>query len=169
MDVEVVNKWVTVTGASIAAIASVWNLLLQARGKRDRYIVGLGRAKPSIEPETMMHVVSHSDHPIELKDWGFIEPDGRLSSVQLDWEAGELQADEISHGGDSNLTARNARFESGYQRRTPVLGAFAITMTEKRPRLCFHGDVPVWRRMQVRSKVAWRGRAYLSERKLPVA
>ncbi len=91
MGVKEIGEWVTITGAAIAAITGIWNLLLQLSGKRDRFVVGLDSVSPTIERETMMHVVNHSDHRIKLTDWGFIEPDGSFQSVRMSWESGVLQ------------------------------------------------------------------------------
>lgn len=74
MDVESLTKQITLVGAVIAACTGVWSLWLQMRGKRDHYSVGTGTVRPEIIRETMIHVVSHSDHPIYLADYGFIDP-----------------------------------------------------------------------------------------------
>jgi hypothetical protein len=162
MEIESVGKWATTVGAIVAAIAAVWNLLLQMRGKRDRFIVGMGSATPTIEQETMMHVVSLSDHPITIADYGFILPSGRLESFRLAWEAGDLQPDELQTRGSSELPRRGALFEAGYIRSEPVLGAFAVSVTQRAPRICFYSDTPYWRRLQIRLLVLRRGESYLA-------
>ena len=93
MSWEEIGKQVTVIGAVIAAITGSLNLWLQMRGKHDRFVVRMGGLSPSIEPETMMHVVSLSDHPIKLTDWGFIENDGRFQSARIAWETDQLHSE----------------------------------------------------------------------------
>jgi len=154
--------WVTVVGAFVAAVTGVWNLSLQIRGKQDRFAVGLGSVSPTIEQETMMHVVSHSDHPIKLKDWGFIEPSGSLRSIPLSWETSDLQSDDIVSRGSSELVTRGAVFETGYLRRMNPIGAFAIGVTQQRPHICFDPDVPYWRRVSIRCRLLRTGTRYLA-------
>jgi hypothetical protein len=160
LGVKEIGAWVTVTGAAIAAITGIWNLLLQLRGKRDRFVVGLDSVSPTIERETMMHVVNHSDHRIKLTDWGFIEPDGSFQSMRMSWESGVLQSEEITNRGSTDLAIRGDTFESGYIRGIP-LGAFATSVIRRRPRICFDSDVPWWRRMRIRLRLLWVGSRYL--------
>jgi hypothetical protein len=153
---------VTVIGAVIAAVTGIWNLVLQMRGKRDDFVVGLYAVRPVLEEETVMHVVSHSDHPITLTDWGFIEPDGRLTSINMSWETGDLMSEEIVVRGSADLAARGATLESGYTRRKRPVGAFAISVTQSRPRVCFDSDTPYWRRLSVRWRLLRKGPRYLT-------
>ncbi len=156
-----ISDWVTVVGAVVAAITGIWNLLLQFRGKRDRFAVGLGSLSPNIERETMLHVVSHSDHLIRLADWGFIEADGSFRSFLMDWEAGQLHNEDVLSRGSSELSGFGAHFESGYERREQPLGAYAVSNTQKRPRLYFSSDMPYWRRIWIRLRL-WFPPHYLA-------
>lgn len=121
-----------------------------------RFLVRLGTVSPSIEPATMLHVVSHSDHPIKLTDWGFIGAKGSFHSFQLDWDAGELQNEEISSHGSSDLADRGAFFESGYVRMTEPLGAYAKSVMQTRPRLYFNSEMPYWRRGWIRLRLLFQ-------------
>ena len=76
MDIESLTKQITLVGAVIAAFTGVWSLWLQMCGMRDHFTVGLRTVRPEIIRETMMHVVSHSDHPIHLADYGFTDFQG---------------------------------------------------------------------------------------------
>jgi hypothetical protein len=162
MEIESVGKWATAAGAVIGAIAGVWNLLLQMRGKRDRFRVGMGTVEPTIEEETMMNVVSLSDHPIKIADCGFILPSGRFQSFRLAWETGDLTLDEFHSRGSRELAERGAFYEGGYVLRDRVVGAFAMSVTQRRPRLCFSSTTPYWRRVWIRLLTAWRGERYLA-------
>jgi hypothetical protein len=162
MEIEGIGKWVTVGGAVVAAVTGVCNLLLQLRGKRDRFRVGMGSVEPMIEEETIMHVVSLSDHPINIVDRGFILPDETFQSFRLAWEAGEFQGDELRTRSSGELTERGAYCESGYIRKGPALGAFARSVTQRSPRIYFCYDTPYWRRLRIRVQVLWRGSRYLA-------
>jgi len=157
-----ITGWVTVIGVLVAAVTGVWNLLLQIRGKHDRFAVGLGSVSPTIEQETMLHVVSHSDHLVKLKDWGFIEPSGSFQSIRMAWETGDLQSDDIVTRGSSDFALRGDVFETGYVRRSQPLGAFAISVTQSRPRLCFDPNVSYGRRLSIRCRLLWTGSRYLA-------
>ena len=162
MDFDEFTKLATVPGILIAAITGVWNLWLQIRGNHDRFVVGLGSVLPSIEQEMMMHVVSHSEHPIRLRDWGFIESDGRFQSARMAWETMQLHSEEIMHRGSTDLADRNDTYEYGYICGERPLGAFARSMTQQRPRICFSSDAPYWRRLWIRLWLLWVGSRYLA-------
>lgn len=161
MSVKEIGEWVTVVGASVAAIAGVWNLRLQLRGRRDHFVVRLGSASPSIEQETMLHVVSHSDHPVKLTDWGFIEADGRFRSFLMDWETGWLQNEEIISRGTSKLERFGAHFETGFVRKDTPHGAYAISITQRRPCVCFAPAMPLRRRLWIMGRL-WFQPQYLA-------
>jgi hypothetical protein len=99
MSIKDLTDYVTLVGALIAAAAGVWNLLLQMRGKRDRFLVRLGAMSPTIEEEPMLSAVSRSDQPIRLMDWGFIEANGSITSFLIEWEVGDLQSVQITSRG----------------------------------------------------------------------
>lgn len=161
MGVESLEKWVTVTGAVVAAVTGVWNLLLQFRGKRDVFVVRLGSVSPTVERETILHVVSHSDHSIKITDCGFIERNGSFCSIRMCWEAGSLQTDEITHRGSSDLAARSDIFETGYVRSEETFGVYAISATSRYPQIYFHSIMPYWRRIFIRGRLRFQ-RDYLA-------
>ena len=153
MTLDAFGKWVAAVGALIAAATGIWNLVLQLRGKRDCFIVRLGDIFPSIDRETMMHVVNLSDHPVKLVDWGFIEADGTFRSFRLDWEAGSLQNEEITSRGSNDLASFGDHFATGYVRRNEPHGAFALSSTQLRPRLCFSPVMPRYKRLYLRARL----------------
>ncbi|KXO83799.1 hypothetical protein AYK87_06525 [Stutzerimonas stutzeri] len=95
MDVDFWTKWATHAVAVVAAISGVWSLLIQLRGKRDSFKVGMGTISPEVLPEVVMHVVSVSEHPIKISDYGFIELNGQLTSIPMEAELSSY----ISHEG----------------------------------------------------------------------
>lgn len=105
-----------------------------------------------------MHVVSHSDHPINLTDWGFIEADGRFNSFRMAWETGGLQNEQITSCGSSEIERFGAYFETGYVRNDTPLGAYAISITQHRPTLCFDSEMPYWRRLWIRLRLLFQPR-----------
>ncbi len=152
MEIEI-GKFITGLGAAVAAVTGIWNVWWQTRGKHDRFMIGLGAVTPTIEKETVIYVVSLSDHPIILKDWGFIEPDGKFNSLPYAGEAGELRDEETVSRGNSKLGDRSATFEMGYERKQQPLGAYAISVTQKRPRLYFDDIVPHWQKTWIRLRL----------------
>ncbi|WP_415760591.1 hypothetical protein [Pseudomonas sp. LT1P18] len=161
MDVESLTKLITLAGAVIAACTGVWSLWLQMRGKRDRFTVGPGTVRPEILRETAMHVVSHSDHPIQLADYGFIDPDFQFSSIPLEQELYDFHDSHVFTRGESALEKRSDYFEIGYVRRDTPIGAFARSVTQSRPRIGFAYDTPLWKKLCVRTLILVKGRGYL--------
>ena len=161
MDVESLTKQITLVGAVIAACTGVWSLWLQMRGKRDHFSVGPGTVRPEIIRETMMHVVSHSDHPIELADYGFIDPDFQFASIPLEQELHDFQDSHVYTRGGSSLEKRSDYFEIGYIRRDTPIGAFARSVTQSRPKIGFAYDTPLWKKLRVRALLLVKGRGYL--------
>ena len=108
-----------------------------------------------------MHVVSLSDHPIQVSDYGFIDSDHRLRSIQLELE--ECFDDtQVIGRGESLLDGYSSIFERGYVRRPAPIGAFARSATQSRPRLSFDSDVPFWTRLVIRLRIVLKGRGYLA-------
>jgi len=66
------QKWITLGGAVIAAVASLLNLWWTHGARVDRIKVGFGALEPPISPGDWLYVVSCSDHRVTLKDYGFI-------------------------------------------------------------------------------------------------
>lgn len=153
MDIETLKGWPTTVGALIAAFAATWNLIIQIRGKHDRYIVRLGTISPSIDRETFLSVTSLSDHPIKLTDWGFIEADLKFNSFRLSWEVGDLDSEDVMDIGSSKLDEFGSTYETGYYRKVAPLGAYAITATQRRPRFYFAPEMPRIRRIYIRLRV----------------
>lgn len=164
MDVKFLNEWGTFAGAVIAAITGLTSLFLQFRGKRDNFAVGLDTVTPYAGTETFMNVVSLSDHPIEIVDYGFIEERGERKQEEF-WsfpEASEHDPALMSEGvvmmrGSRFLKERNASFESGMDYGPTVIGAFAKSITQKRPKLKFRANVGLWTRIRIRWRVFRRG------------
>lgn len=155
MNIDGIAKVLTVFGASIAALTGIVNLSLQFRGKRDRFAVRLGSASPSVERETMLRVVSMSDHPVSLVDWGFLSDKGTFQSIRMDWETGDLSSDEIVQHGFPKLESFGANFESGYIRREEPVGAFAISATQDLPKVYFSPAAPRLLKLKIRLRLLW--------------
>ena len=161
MSIKEFTDYVTLAGAVVAAVAGVWNLIFQMRGKRDLFLVRLGSLSPAIEEETMLSVVSRSDHPIRLIDWGFIEANGSFTSFILEWEVGGLHSEEITSRGTSQLASFGEHLETGYVRRQMPLGAYAMSATQSRPIITFDTAMPMWRRGWIRLRLLFQS-SYLA-------
>lgn len=156
MSIKEFTDYVTLAGAVVAAVAGVWNLIFQMRGKRDLFLVQLGSLSPAVEEETMLSVVSRSDHPVRLTDWGFIEANGTFTSFLMKWEVGDLQSEEITSRGTAHLESFGQYFETGYVRRDRPLGAYAISATQRRPVITFDTGMPMWRRGWIRMRLLFQ-------------
>lgn len=160
MNVDFWTQWVTLAVAIVAAVSGVWNLLIQLRGKRDSFKVGMGTVSPEVLPEVMMHVISTSEHPITVSDYGFIELDGRLTSIPLEAELSSYISHEGLFRGSTRLEKRGDAMEVGYSRRRAVIGCFALTNLQSRPKISFSYSTPTWTRMKVHCQAWWKGEKY---------
>lgn len=160
MDLDAWTAWVTLIGAVVGAITGSVSLWMQLRGKRDHFVVGLGSIRPEICRETLMHVVSRSDHQIQIADYGFIDMNHKLSSIPLELDE-DFEDTQIIGRGEPLLEGYSSIFELGYIRRDTPIGAFARSATQTRPRLSFSTDVALWTKLAVRVRVLIKGRGYL--------
>lgn len=161
MDVDIWTKWVTLIGAVVAAVSGVWALIIQLRGVRDEILVSLGTLSPEAIPETMMNVVSKSDHPIRVVDFGFIDLNGRLVSIPLEIDLLNLHSDEVERYGSPILNRRGDSFQVGYCMAHGVLGCYARTSLQTRPCMAFGFDTSLVKRARISIKVYLAGSAYL--------
>jgi hypothetical protein len=161
MDLKEIQDWTTLIGAVVAAVAAIWNLLLQMRGKKDNFRVGLDTVMPSCDPLTMMHVISFSDHPIKLADWGFIDANGRFESIPMTVQVSFGEDLQIVGHGEATLASRGDAFERGYERQVRPVGAFARSIMQRRPRLHFRSDTPYMLRLRIRLRLLLRPNYFL--------
>jgi hypothetical protein len=164
MEITKFSEWVTLIGAVVAAVAGIWNLTLSLRGKTDEFRVGLGSATPEATPEMMLHVISLSDHPITIADYGFIEDKSETNKEEVFFSFRmafdldpSLGMENVTYRGTVHLKKRGDPFEAGMMFSPKVIGAFARTMTQKRPKLTFDPNVSWWRSLKLRYRVWRRG------------
>lgn len=140
---DALQKWVTLAGAVVGAVAGVLNLWWKYREKSDRIRVALDLIDPQISPGEFLHVVNLCDHPIRLADYGFVMRTGKLLSLpQLD--ADEPCGNERITYGSALLETRNSSFETGTTLRDRPVGVYARTTNQSKPQITFRNDTPLW-------------------------
>lgn len=151
MNLSEVATWVALIGAVIAALTGCVNLAILWRRRRvDRFRVRMGGIYPRDTRETMFHVVSYSDHAVELTDWGFITVDGRFFSFFLP-EPGDES--EVVGSGTSLLERFGSSFERGFITDGKVLGAYARSLGQPVPQLAFAIGTSVYQRTKIRIRL----------------
>jgi hypothetical protein len=154
LNIDAFQKWVTLTAAALAAVASFLNLWWTHREKADRIKVACGLIDPQISPGEFLHVVSMCDHPVRLADYGYVTCTGLLLSLpQLDTD--EPYEDQRITYGNLLLENRNASFETGTILRDHPVGVYARTTSQSRPTIAFRHDTPIWMRCWLRMKI-WK-------------
>lgn len=153
-----IEKWVTLGGAVVGAIAGILNLWWKYREKSDRIRVVCGLIDPQITPGEFLHVVNLCDHPIRLADYGYVMRTGKLLSLpQMD--ANEPTDSERVSYGSSLLESRNSSFETGTTLRDRPIGVYARTTNQSKPRVAFRDETSLWlccwHRVQLWMKVAY--------------
>lgn len=159
MDVDVIQKWVTLGAAVLAAGASMLNLWWKFRDKADKIKVACGLIDPQICPGQYLHVVSRCDHPMQLADYGYVMADGRRLSI-LQMDSDEPDDDPRLVYGNRLLDKRNDTFETGMELRDRPIGVYAITTGQTSPTIAFQYQIPAWRRFWMRIKILWLRERY---------
>lgn len=160
MDLGAAKESLTVIGACVGAVAGVWNLYLAFRGKKDRFVVKCDSAMPSDDPETMLHVISKSDHVIRISDYGFILADGRLHSLPMDDDV-RFADWEIIGRGDLELAGFNSVCERGMVTEVMTIGVYARLVGASRPKVAFNGAASFYDRMKVKCRLLFRPNYFL--------
>jgi len=153
--------WATMVGAIVAGLTGIINLIIQHRGKRDRFSVIPYSYRDYQVREEFMHVINLSDHPVKLADWGWIDKDMRLRSIPSELSEPDFMDSKPWTTGSEDLEKRNDVFEIGYLRRDWPIGAYARSAAQRRPRIAFRYDVSMRLKIKIRIRVWWRGTAYL--------
>jgi hypothetical protein len=152
LSIDEIQKWVTLSAAVLAAVASFLNLWWKFRDKSDKIKVSCGLIEPQICPGEYLHVISRCDHPIRIADFGYVMPDGRrLSIPQL--EDDEPDDERRLVYGSRLLDKRNDSYETGMELRDRPIGVYAITTSQTHPTIAFRYDISAWRRVWVRFKI----------------
>lgn len=148
----------TLIGAVVAALASLVNLWSTYCGKTDRLTISFGPTRPPLSPGEWLHIVSQSDHQINLLDYGFIGSTGALLSIpQLDNDDVGARDDQVSVRGSTTFEKRGDLFEIGpIDLRDKQIGAYAVTLGSERCVTGFNYDVPVHKRLWFRLKISWK-------------
>lgn len=142
-------KLTTLVGAIIAAVVSVWSLVLQLRAKSDRIRVAVGPIQASTEwPYACVSVVSQTDHAMKVADFGFIKPNLTLLSIPIANIHGNYRSDEVHIIGSLELPARNSLFECGIDGGR-IIGVFAMTTAQHRPTITYMRSVGAWTRLRI--------------------
>ncbi|MBF4210166.1 hypothetical protein EI533_20775 [Pseudomonas donghuensis] len=162
MDIEFWTKWVTLAGATIAAASGVWSLKLQMQGKRDAYKLGMGTVMPEAIEEEFLNVVSCCDHPIKFADYGFLDHKGKIQSIVMTADVDPHFAHRLIQRGSVKLEKRGDHFEIGYLSRQRIIGCFARTNLELRPRLAFASSTSFLQRTWVWFRIRIKGTRYLA-------
>lgn len=154
MNEDLLLKWITMFSAIIAAVVSILNLWLSHKGKTDKFRVGLYFVRPDVSPGHVMHVVSLSDQPIEIVDFGFIYEDGNIESLPFACEVGEFASCELIHHGCTTLKKRGDFFESGFDVNVKqvIIGAFARSITQQKNKYYFLSKITLFERVKFWSK-----------------
>lgn len=162
MDMKEVGTWTTATGAFVAAVAGVWNLMLQLKGRRDVYRVGIGSLIPQVRDETMMHIVSLSCHRVIIADYGFILEGPGVISVPLISSINADNTYSVIKISGNILHDCGDFFECGMDiKEHTLLGVYARSNIQIFPRIYFSANAPLLKRLSIRWNYFIRKKIYV--------
>lgn len=140
------DDW-TLVGAIIAGATGLVNFAWQWRDRNDSIFVRCGPLHPSIDQYNSLCLVNVGKRPILLHDYGFLLATGKLMSLPLYWEfeGPSLDPTHSYTSGELKILPQGT-FEAGIEYRGSIVGVWAITATQRRPKLAFAHDTPLWKR-----------------------
>ena len=146
------NSWLTkdnltLVGAVIAAATGIANLLWQWKDRHDKILVRCGSLYTIIDEYDSLYVVNVGKTPVQLRNYGFVLTSGHLMSIpfHLEYEGLDREPAYTYQKGNLRILPSES-FEVGVEYRGQVLGVWAITATQQRPRLAFFHATPLWKR-----------------------
>lgn len=154
MDKDIVTLW----GAVIAAVAGVLNLLWQFSDRNDSYVLRYGPLQPQIEPGEYLHVVNVGKHDVTMSDYGFLQAPARIFSLP------ETLSEDFEPGHKYQMLGALAPREHGEAAvhfALDVIGVYAISTTQRCPRVAFRPETPWHVRWRVRGRMICLGRRAL--------
>nr|GEU29185.1 hypothetical protein [Tanacetum cinerariifolium] len=134
-----VTKWITLAGAVVGGVTGALTYWSKVSEKHDRIKVGFGSLSPPVASGEALHVLSQSDHKLQIHDYGFVDESGRLLSLPDLW-ANSLddRDDGTCTRGTTTLEKRGEIWEVAYVRlRDRQIGAYAMTVGQTRRRVNF--------------------------------
>jgi hypothetical protein len=156
-NIDEITKWVTLAGAVVGGITGALTYWTKFTEQRDRITVRLGALSPPVAPGEALHVLSRSDHQVRLRDYGFIDENGRLLSIpDLMTNDPFDQNDGVMTSGQTILEKRGDIWEIAYVRlRDKQIGAFAITVGQTSRSIDLSDAIPMYHRLYLRWKI-WK-------------
>ncbi|WP_311221346.1 MULTISPECIES: hypothetical protein [unclassified Acidovorax] len=156
MELDELGKLASIASAIGALVGGIISFFVtwgwKVWEKSDRIRVVYGHSRFMETPNQGMHVVNLRDHQIEVVDFGFIHEDGSLISVpaRLQDPAEDDPRYPARVSGVNPLPTRNDRYEVSIYLGWRVVGAYARTSTQVRPRMHFRPDTGLLRRILIR-------------------
>ena len=141
-------------GIFISAIGGIITIYEKFFNKKDNFIVRYGPYRPVMDDREALHVVNKSQHPISIRDYGFILEDGTLYSFVWTSECSSPDDDyDLKIIGSCDNIEFTRYVEFWCRTKNDIVGAYAISSTQKFPRLCFKNNISLLRRLLIKIKI----------------
>jgi len=153
MELGILENGVGIAAALIAAVTGVVNLGLLLKGKTDKFVVRYWSVFPTMDEGHQFSIISTSDHPVHIVDYGYILEGPSMHSVSIEQQLGTFRPEDVRVQGDRQLERHGDVLDIDLHLAPKPLATYAQSATQRGFKLAFKPKVPFWRRLYIRGMI----------------
>lgn len=150
MELGILENGVGIAAAVIAALTGIVNLVLLLKGRTDKFVVRYWSVFPVIDEGHQFSVISTSDHPVHIVDYGYILEDMTMCSVEIELQVGSFNPDDVDIYGNHKLEHHGQVLDIHMRLAQKPIATYAQSATQRRFKVAFKRGTPLWKRLYIR-------------------